>query len=302
MSVFETIHHNAMLSSHNSSSTMKYQTCVFPNISIDAKEHLFYILNYAELETKYPFHISFDTLDAYLILYTVSGQGNIVYNNINYTLLPQTILFIDCHETFHVKASSSSTWCYHRFYINGNASSFLYKNYATNKNLLFKCEITSSVYQAITKLIHYIKDNEVNELICSTLINIFLTELVVSSNETSHQLLIPSYILQIQHLFDTQYYNNYSLDSLARQFHVSKYTLAKDFTKYLHLSPIEYLISVRIKIAKQLLINTDYTINEIANQLGIFDTTHFINLFKKRVGITPLQYRKQFSTDVSVFY
>lgn len=302
MSVFESIHHNALLASHNGIQNMKYQTCVFPNISSDAREHLFYILNYAELQVKYPFSASFDFLDCYLILYTISGQGNLIYQNVNYTLLPQTISFIDCRKTFHVKASNSSIWNYHRFYFDGNASSLLYKYYIEHTPVLSKFPNESNVYQSISKFIQYIKNNDVDELVCSTLLNMFLTKLIVEYKRVPRQLSIPSYILQIQHLFDTQYYNNYTLDSLALRFNVSKYTLAKDFTKFLHISPIEYLIRVRIKIAKQLLIDTNYTVSEISTQLGVYDTTHFIHLFKKRIGLTPLQYRKQFCKNTSLFY
>lgn len=301
MSAFESIHYNALKHSHNNGS-IKYQTCLFPSISNDAKEHLFYILNYAKLQANPLFNITFNSMDSYLILYTISGEGILTYDNQSYSLLPQTILFIDCHKSFHVKTSGKIPWSYHRIYFNGNASPLLYQSCNVGDPQLLHCATTSGTYQSINKLVRYIQNNDVNELVSSMLLNILLTETVLESNEANLQASIPAYVLQVQHLFDTQYYNNYSLDTLAQQFHVNKYRLAKDFKRYLHTSPIDYLITVRILIAKQLLSDTDYTVTEIASQTGIFDTTHFINLFKKRVGLTPLEYRKKQNTDVSVFY
>ena len=95
--------------------------------------------------------------------------------------------------------------------------------------------------------------------------------------------------------------NNFDLDDLSIRFNVSKYTLSREFSKYFGISPIEYLIRKRIKIAKELLVDTNYTISEVSLRIGIFNTTHFINLFKKHTGITPLPYRKQLNKELNVF-
>jgi len=55
----------------------------------------------------------------------------------------------------------------------------------------------------------------------------------------------------------------------------------------------EYLITMRLNYAKELLKYTDESINEITFFCGMNNVSHFINLFKEREGMTPLQYRKQ---------
>jgi len=50
---------------------------------------------------------------------------------------------------------------------------------------------------------------------------------------------------------------------------------------------------VRINEAKHMLRFTNLTIHEIGSAVGIDNTTHFINLFKKNAGITPLQFRQK---------
>ena len=55
----------------------------------------------------------------------------------------------------------------------------------------------------------------------------------------------------------------------------------------------DYLISVRINKAKELLKNTQLKIYEIANEVGYEDTRYFSDIFCRITGCLPSQYRKQ---------
>lgn len=54
---------------------------------------------------------------------------------------------------------------------------------------------------------------------------------------------------------------------------------------------IDYLTSIRLNKAKELLINTDMKINEIAETIG-YKNSYFNRLFKRHEGYTPGQYRE----------
>lgn len=66
------------------------------------------------------------------------------------------------------------------------------------------------------------------------------------------------------------------------------------FSKATGLSPIEYVHTLRIEEAKLLLESTDRPVEALANEVGYEDTGFFGRLFKRMVGITPIQYRKRF--------
>jgi AraC-like DNA-binding protein len=89
------------------------------------------------------------------------------------------------------------------------------------------------------------------------------------------------------------YRQRLSLEQLAKDCAVNKYHLAKQFKRHTGFSPGEFLISLRMTAAKALLKETDLTIAEIADAVGIEHVSHFINLFKRRVSITPLRFRQQ---------
>lgn len=57
--------------------------------------------------------------------------------------------------------------------------------------------------------------------------------------------------------------------------------------------PLQYLNEKRVDAAKELLLTTDYRIHEIGSIVGIDNTNHFIYLFKKFTGMTPLTFRRK---------
>lgn len=58
------------------------------------------------------------------------------------------------------------------------------------------------------------------------------------------------------------------------------------------ISPNDFLIHTRLTHAKELLRTTDYSINQIAQEIGIMEANNFSRLFKKWENMTPLEYRR----------
>lgn len=63
------------------------------------------------------------------------------------------------------------------------------------------------------------------------------------------------------------------------------------FKTKLGTTPIDYLISLRIYLAKQLLSDTELSIQKIAEKCGFDNSYYFSSFFKKRVGTSPSIYR-----------
>lgn len=63
------------------------------------------------------------------------------------------------------------------------------------------------------------------------------------------------------------------------------------FKRELGMSPIEFVLSEKIKYAKKLLKNQSIQINEVCYLSGFEDANYFIRLFKKHEGVTPKQYQ-----------
>lgn len=74
---------------------------------------------------------------------------------------------------------------------------------------------------------------------------------------------------------------------------ISPFYFSRLFRQSTGLSPHKYITQRRLEVAKQLLKKTNLPIIEISAEVGFNSQSHFITLFKKHVGTTPLKYRKE---------
>ena len=101
-----------------------------------------------------------------------------------------------------------------------------------------------------------------------------------------------SLIYEIKQYIDNNYqFEDLSLDNIASVFHVSKSYLSHIFKEVFGLSPINYLIGVRVAHAKQLLASTNCSISEISSAVGYSNPNYFSILFRKVTGETPSAYK-----------
>ncbi len=84
-----------------------------------------------------------------------------------------------------------------------------------------------------------------------------------------------------------------SVQSLADLVGMSETAFSKKFRVEVGCSPHDYMTHRRIKEAKKLLATTDQNIIDVAFSLGFSTSQYFATVFKRRVGITPKQYREQ---------
>ncbi|UUZ80432.1 helix-turn-helix domain-containing protein [Paenibacillus sp. P26] len=84
-----------------------------------------------------------------------------------------------------------------------------------------------------------------------------------------------------------------SLDFIADQVQLTPGYLGKIFKAQSGLSFSDYLKNVRLEKAKELLLETDDSANTISERIGIFNTTYFYTVFKKKYGVSPAQYRSE---------
>lgn len=91
---------------------------------------------------------------------------------------------------------------------------------------------------------------------------------------------------------DNNYKDNISLDEIATRYDISKEYLATIFKKYMGITLGTYLKNIRLRAAYRDLVNTDYSINQLAFDNGFPNIKSFINSFKEQYGKTPYKYKK----------
>ena len=98
----------------------------------------------------------------------------------------------------------------------------------------------------------------------------------------------------IKEYIDSHIQEKISVKDLADLVHVNEQHLMRVFKKENGQSILEYINERRIIIASNLLKDTDYTINFIADCIGCENYSYFTKIFKKYTGFTPREYRMQF--------
>lgn len=113
---------------------------------------------------------------------------------------------------------------------------------------------------------------------------------ILDNKQNQYSALVQSMI----YFFEHEYYTEISLDELSNDLNVSKNHLISTFRKETGVTPIVYLRNIRLKQAAVLLSGSNYSIEEIAESVGIGDANYFIKLFKNQYDMTPNAYRKKY--------
>lgn len=110
--------------------------------------------------------------------------------------------------------------------------------------------------------------------------------------EPSIQIVYDSFINKAIDFIDTHLHEDLSVGALCNKFHISKNYLYKAFSNNLGSSVNEYIATQRLKRAKEMLTICDEPVHIVAEKVGIYNYTYFCRWFKKRMGISPNEYRK----------
>lgn len=101
-------------------------------------------------------------------------------------------------------------------------------------------------------------------------------------------------IQKLVDFLENNYMREISLQEAAEVVHLNKTYLSGLFKKELGVNFNDYLTQIRINKAKELIRTNICSIGELAEKVGYTNQSHFTKVFKKTVGISPLEYKKKF--------
>ena len=161
-------------------------------------------------------------------------------------------------------------------------------------NPVFFSGVSTSYENIFRNMIHELQLCKINfqELLEMHLRQIFI--LIKRIPETTHTV-ISSYIQEemdyARRYFTENYNENISIKEYAVSRNMSVSWLQKKFKETFNISPMQYLLSVRMKVATELLSTSNYNITQIANIVGYNDPLYFSRLYNKVNGVSPTKYR-----------
>ena len=118
-------------------------------------------------------------------------------------------------------------------------------------------------------------------------INRYIKERRETKNDTIND------IERAAHYFKDNYNKQISIEQYALEHLMSVNWFIHSFKSVMKMSPMQYIISLRIAMAKGYLENSTKNIAEISNEVGYENALYFSRLFRKYTGMTPTEYRKK---------
>lgn len=244
----------------------------------------------------------------YEMILVTGGRSQAVINHKTYTLTEKSLIFISRLER-HNFIIEEEPYC--RYVV--TLSSDLILSHTRDAELISIfiqrpkefCHVISlseETYQALLPLFAQMASEYTRKLVfyesrsAAGFISI-LIELYRSNPEyfpmRSHSTMSDA-VLNAQRYVNEHFHHKLTLTEIAEQNFISRHALSLAFKDIVGITFKEYLLLFRVTEAKKLLITTDLSVSQIAEQVGYVNVNNFLKIFKDREGITPLQYRKQF--------
>jgi YesN/AraC family two-component response regulator len=233
----------------------------------------------------------------YEIYYLKKGKRKYLLSNALYNLQAPSIIIIPPHvmhktegeafERYNVYVSPSCLDDFQSETLENQSLKIINLTSDENNDLLKLFELHDNIDKQSKNSKHIIK------AIFSSLI-LFLSTVRREATQPSVTSLeeVPSLLLNLMDYINNHYTENITLTTLSEHFFVSKGTVIYNFKKHANCSPIDFLLSVRLTKAKELLLNTNKRIDEIAEVCGFSSANYFGLIFKQKEGLSPASYRK----------
>ncbi len=238
------------------------------------------------------------------LFYVINGQGAFLAEGSEFPVKQNDMVIINPHVQHTEKSLPGAPLNYIVLGIEG--LSFSFGRLATARagvssqptpDTVYKHNMSkTNVYSYLNSMLDEITEQQEDyEAVCQNLLEVLLICILRSGSLSvvpDNSRLLNRECTQIKNYLDANYSEDITLDTLSALTHMNKYYLAHTFTKYMGLSPINYLLQKRIQEGKSLLESTSYSIAQISDLLGFSSQSYFSQAFRKATGMTPMQYRK----------
>lgn len=230
--------------------------------------------------------------DAWILFYTLKGKGVITQNDTEVELNEKEAVLMNCRipQSYH---TYGDCWDHYWIHINGEGVRAMEEQLIPDGRLTPVKLSVSSVKSCLDPIIRNL-ENPGSESILedSYLIHQLLYLMVQESFLRDPVNASKDLILRTSDYIRLHYTESIPLKKLLDLSHMSRSYYMRLFRQYIGTTPYNYLLSLRITKAKELLELTDEPIGEIALKTGFRDHSAFTVRFTAMTGESPQEYRQ----------
>lgn len=234
--------------------------------------------------------------DAFIVHYVLRGRGKVYSKGQTYCLEAGSGFLIMPGKLIHYEADPLDPWTYSWIGFNGlEAPALIARAGLSDANPVFRAP-SSSYFERFHDECGIASGQRGADLRYQSILYRFLAELLSVAEDvadTRPPATKETYIRQAVEWIGHHYSQRITVEDIARRIGLNRTYLSSLFQARLGMSLQAYLLHVRMKQATELLRQPELSVSDVSRSVGYLDSFLFSKMFKKTVGVSPTQYRKQ---------
>lgn len=227
------------------------------------------------------------------IIYCTKGSGTLVIDGEKYQIGPK-MGFVLPKNHAHEYFTDEYIWDTHWVTFDGFAADEMLKHFGLEKPAIF----TLADIKCLERLFRRMHESIISDKIsgcykASGELYGFLIELhnIINSKNNATLSINPALIKAIDYI-NNHYREKITMEQLCEASGVTKQYLCRLFRNELNTRPMEYVVKRKIQASKELLQNSDKSIEDIAEEVGFCSSSYYNKVFKRYESITASKFRK----------
>lgn len=237
-------------------------------------------------------------LSTYKIIVVLKGQGTLKQQDAVFHLGKGDIFFLFPNVKHLYYAKPDDPWEIMWVAFNGSVCEDIMGHlHKKPDDPVISDSSSGRTVELFKKIIGFLNCSEEPHALRSTgYLYLLLSEIIGLSSQTADfsQNISNKEIIQKSIAFiSMNYYNDINVDMICKSINYSRSYFSRLFKKSIGYSVPEYINMVRIHKAKELLLQSNLNINEVAKSVGFNDPFYFSRTFKKLTGVAPVRYKSE---------
>jgi AraC-like DNA-binding protein len=232
-------------------------------------------------------------LHEFQLNYITRGEGILETRNGSYPIKDGSVIILS-PGMWHRYKPLQDGWKEHYVGFNGHFANHIFKNdFFLSNPPIIQVGFNERLLQSFQEIFNHVSTEKAGyQQICSGLIIYLLSSILsIKKNENFEGKLIEQTIQRACLFIRENIDQNINIQQLARDLNIDYSLFRRMFKVYTGISPGQYHLSLRIRQAKDFLINTDLSIKEISYRLGFDSIFYFSRVFKSKTGVNPTEYK-----------
>lgn len=234
-------------------------------------------------------------LSEYQVVYISKGKGSFTSDSIKKTEISKGQVIFLFPGQWHTYCPLQETG-WNEYYIGFEGKiidNIVLNGFLSPENQILDVGVNEDLVNMFSTAIKIAKEDKTaaQQNLAGIVFNILGTILSLAQNRNFESRESIQKIEQAKVIMIENVHKNIDIKGIATNLGISYSLFRKAFKEYTGYAPAQYFQELKLRKTKELLAETNYSIKEISYELNFSSYEYFLSFFKKRVGVTPVEYR-----------